>query len=377
MSQPPTGQRLSLLVASMRMGGAERMTVNLAGELARRGHVVDLVLVERTGPLLAEIPAAVNVVDLGAKRARGAVRQLRDYLRRERPAALLSVAFQSNILAMTAALGLRERPRIVLSVRNAYSATLAANPPLTRILLKVATRLLYPRADWVVGIAKGTAEDLRRNAGLSAERVRSIYNPVLRPDFQRLAAEPPDPRILGDRSSPMIISAGRLTRQKDQATLIRAFAELSRRRPAQLLLLGEGELRPRLEALARELGVGDRVSLPGAVANPFPYMREADLFVLSSAWEGFGNVLVEAMATGTPVVTTDCPHGPREILEDGKWGILVPVGEPARLAEAMEQVLLTGGIDPRARAREFTVERAADLYLELMLGPEVPARPAR
>lgn len=361
----------------MRMGGAERMTVNLAGELARRGHQVDLVLVERTGPLLPEVPAGVNIVDLGARRARGAVLQLRRYLRRVRPAALLSVAFQSNILAMTAALALRQRPRIVLSVRNAYSATLAANPPRTRLLLKVATRLLYPRADWVVGIAKGTAEDLRRNAGLAPERVRAIYNPVLRPDFDRLAAEPADPSILGDRSTPTIISAGRLTKQKDQATLIRAFAELSRQRPARLLLLGEGELRARLQALAVELGVGDRVSLPGALPNPFPYMREADLFVLSSAWEGFGNVLVEAMAAGTPVISTDCPHGPREILDDGKWGDLVPVGDPVRLAEAMERALATGGIDARPRAREFTVERAADLYLDLMLGTAAPATAAR
>ncbi len=359
------------------MGGAERMTVNLAGELARRGHVVDLVLVERTGPLLAEIPASVNVVDLGAKRARGAVRRLRRYLRAERPAALLSVAFQSNILAMTAMLGLRERPRTVLSVRNAYSATLAANPPLTRMLLKVATRLLYPRADWVVGIARGTAEDLRRHAGLSGERVRAIYNPVLAPEFDELAAEPADPSIVGDRGAPVIVSAGRLTKQKDQATLIRAFAELARRRPARLLLLGEGELRPRLEALARELGVAERVSLPGALPNPFPYMREADLFVLSSAWEGFGNVLVEAMATGTAVISTDCPHGPREILEDGKWGALVPVGDPAKLAEAMERALDRGGIDARPRAREFTVARAADLYLDLMLGPAGVATGAR
>jgi len=368
VDQGKVSQRVGLVVASMRLGGAERMTLNLAGEFVRRGLDVDLVLVERTGPLLDAIPAGVRVVDLGARRARGAIGRLRRYMREERPAALLSVAFQSNILTMAASLGLRRKPRIVLSVRNAYSATLAANRPATRIWLSAATRLLYPRADWIVGISNGTAEDLRRNAGLSADRVRTIYNPVLRGDFGLLAAAPADQLDMSDDGSARIISVGRLTRQKDQATLLRAFAEVARSRPARLLILGEGELRPELEALAAELGVADRVELPGVLANPFPYMRESDLFVLSSAWEGFGNVLVEAMATGIPVISTDCPHGPREILEDGKWGPLVPPGDPKALAAAMIDVLDGAGVDASARAREFTVERAADLYLGLMLG---------
>lgn len=363
----PGGSHIALVAASMRMGGAERMTLNLAAEFARRGHRVDLVLIDRTGPLLDRVPPAVRVVGLGGARARQVIGALRSYLKRERPAALLSVAFQTNILTMVASLGLRRRPRIILSVRNSYSATLAAGSRMTRNLLGLATRWLYPRADKVVGISHGCSDDVRRKAGLPADRMATIYNPVLDVDFERRAAAPARPADRGDGERALIVTVGRLAPQKDHATLLRAFARLVRHQPARLLLIGEGDLRDDLEALARALGVADHVVFAGLRDNPYPAMREADLFVLSSAWEGFGNVLVEAMAVGTPVVATDCPDGPAEILEGGKWGRLVPPGDADALAAAMLDVLRGGGIDARERARLFTVGRAADQYLDLLL----------
>lgn len=361
---------IALVAASMRMGGAERMTLNLAAEFARRGHRVDLVLIDRSGPLLDRVPPDVRVVGLGGVRARQVVGRLRSYLKRERPDALLSVAFQTNILTMIASLGLRRKPRIVLSVRNSYSATLAAGSRATRILFGLATRLLYPLADKVVGISHGCSDDVRRNAGLSPAQVVTIYNPVLDEDFARRAAEPALPSDKGDGERALIVTVGRLARQKDHATLLRALAMVVRQRPARLVLIGEGELRGELEALARALGVADHVEFAGLRDNPYPAMREADLFVLSSAWEGFGNVLVEAMAVGTPVVATDCPDGPAEILEGGKWGRLVPPGDADALAGAMLDALRSGGVDARARAGEFTVGRAADRYLDLLLTRE-------
>ncbi len=358
--------RLALVAASMRMGGAERMTLNLAAEFARRGHDVDLVLIDRTGPLLERVPPGVRVVGLGGARARQVIGALRSYLKRERPDALLSVAFQTNILTMLASLGLRPGPRIVLSVRNSYSATLAAGSRMTRALFGRATRLLYPRADRVVGISHGCSDDVRRNAGLAADQVVTIYNPVLDEDFDRRAAAPADPADLEGEGA-LIVTVGRLAPQKDHATLLRAFARLAGKHPARLLLIGEGPMRAELEALARALGIAGRVAFAGLRDNPYPAMREADLFVLSSAWEGFGNVLVEAMAVGTPVVATDCPDGPAEILEGGKWGRLVPPGDADALAAAMLDVLQNGGVDARERARAFTVERAADLYLDQLL----------
>lgn len=360
-------RRLALVAASMRMGGAERMTLNLAAEFARRGHRVDLVLIDRTGPLLERVPPNVRVVGLGGARARQVIGALRTYLKRERPDALLSVAFQTNILTMLASLGLRPRPRIVLSVRNSYSATLAAGSRMTRTLFGWATRLLYPRADRVVGISHGCSDDVRRNAGLSADQVVTIYNPVLDEEFDRRAEAPAEPADLGDGDGALIVTVGRLAPQKDHATLLRAFARLAARHEARLLLIGEGPLRAELEALARALGLAGRVAFAGLRDNPYPAMREADLFVLSSAWEGFGNVLVEAMAVGTPVVATDCPDGPAEILEGGKWGRLVPPGDADALAAAMLDVLRNGGVDARERARDFTVARAADLYLDQLL----------
>ena len=359
--------RLAIIVASMRAGGAERVAFNLAEEFARRGLAVDLVLVEATGPFLDRVPAGVRVVDLGAKRARGAVRSLRGYLRREQPAAVLSIAFQTNILTMTAALGLRTKPRILLSVHSAYRAMLDVQRPFTRVALRLATRLLYPRADRLVAVSGGASEELREGLGLRAGAVETIYNPVLRDDYAEAmngdAAKLPP--LAADEK--LIVTVGRLTQAKDQSTLIRAFALTAGRRPVKLALVGEGEMRGRLEALARDLGVADRVQFTGHVDNPYPYLRAADLFVLSSVREGFGNVLVEAMAAGTPVVSADCPHGPREILEDGRWGRLVPPRDPEALAAAIEETLDGGGIDARERAEAFTVAHAADLYLSLMM----------
>ena len=360
--------RLALVIASMAMGGAERMTVNLATEFARRGHRVDLVLISKRGPLLERLPADIRIVDLGAGRARRAIAGLRRYLSDERPDAVLSVAFQTNILTMIASLGLRPKPRIILSVRNTYGATMAAMRQPKRMLFEAATRLLYPLADGIIGVSKGVCQDLHREAGVPERLLFPVYNPVLDEQFERLAAEPVEGGFATDQNVDAVVTVGRLAEQKDHATLIRAFAKVAAKRPARLTLLGDGELRGRLQVLTDQLGLTDRVRFAGIRANPYPYMREADLFVLSSSWEGFGNVLVEAMATGTSVVATDCPHGPREILEDGKWGTLVPVGDVDALAMAMLKVLDEGGVDARERAKQFTVEAAADQYLALFGG---------
>ena len=361
------GRPIALVVASMHVGGVERMTITLAREFLRRGVAVDLVLFSRKGPLLDQVPAGVRIFGLGEVRARQAVRPLRQYLKRERPAAVLSAAWEPNLATLVASLGLRSPPRIVLSVRNTFSLALAGNS-FGRRIMRLATKILYHRADHVAAVSIGAAEDLRQHVGLRPDRVGAIYNPALPDDFERLASEPAD---LFDAPQPgvaRIVTVGRLAPAKDQANLIRAFATVLEHRPAELFLFGEGEMRPALEALTVELGVADRVKFAGMVSNPFPYMRAADLFVFSSAWEGFGNVLVEAMAAGVPIVSTDCPHGPFEILEGGKWGRLVPPGDSAALASAMLESLDKGGVDARERAREFTVGRVADQYLELLSG---------
>jgi glycosyltransferase involved in cell wall biosynthesis len=228
-------------------------------------------------------------------------------------------------------------------------------------------RTFYPWASSVVAVSRGAADDLARTSGLPRDRVQVVYNPVITPTMIALAGQTPDHPWFAPGQPPVILGVGRLTRQKDFPTLLRAFAEVRRRRAARLIILGEGEDRSALEALARELGVAGDVALPGFRDNAMAYMARSALFVLSSAWEGLPTVLIEALAAGTRVVSTDCPSGPREILEDGRLGLLVPVGDPAALAEAMIDTLdQPAGPPPLASLTPFTRDAAVDHYLHLV-----------
>ncbi len=330
--------KLALFLPSLAGGGAERVMLNLAGGFLERGHGVDLVLARREGPLLRQVPEGAGLVDLRARKPLGAVPRLAAYLRRERPDALFSTMTHANIAARMACLLSRTGVPCLLREASALSRELAAARRLDRWLVPRLVRLLYPGAAAVVALSRGVADDLCRVTGLRRERVQVIYNPVVSPALLRSSREPVDHPWLR-QPVPVILAVGRLTRQKDFPTLLQAFALLRARREARLLILGEGEERPALEALCRELEIAEAVDLPGFVDNPRPFMAAASLMVLSSRWEGLGNVLIEALACGTPVVATDCPEGPREVLGDGAYGQLVPVGDAEALARAMERVL--------------------------------------
>ena len=308
-------------------------------------------------------------------RARMLVPTLRRYLKTAKPKVVISLAFHINILTALASIGLQERPRLILSVHNSLSQTLRAIGWPASLWTKFATMFLYRLADGLVAVSEGAADDLARVAKLNRKSIRTIYNPVIRSDYHTLVSEIPSHPWASGKTCPLVVSIGRLSEQKNHAVLIRAFAKVISTRDARLLILGEGNLRKNLENLILGLGLEGSVALPGYVDNPLPYMKAADVFVLSSDWEGFGNVLAEAMAAGTPVISTDCPHGPREILADGKWGKLVPVGDPDALAEAMLEILRSGGADARPRARQFSVEAAAEKYLKAV--QDVQAEPAR
>lgn len=364
---------IAILLSSLDAGGAQRVALNLAEEFAARGHKVDLIVVSFKGSLADRIPAGIRIVDLGAKRARQAIGAFRNYLKTNRPAAVISIAYQANMLMLVSSIGLRPKPARIVTVHSAASRSFSGMGRFRRLAWLAATRLLYPKADAIVAVSEGAAADLVR-LGLERRRVRTVHNPVLRADFKHAVTGTADHPWFRHHNVPVIITVGRLTEAKDHRFLINAFAQLLDRKEARLLVVGEGDLRADLERHIAALGLSDRVAMTGHVDNPYPLMREADVFVLSSAWEGFGNVLVEAMATGTPVVSTDCPHGPREILEDGKWGILVPPGDTEALAGAMLKVLSGGGVDASARAKDFTVEAAADKYLALLaIGEPRPA----
>jgi glycosyltransferase involved in cell wall biosynthesis len=359
--------RLAVFVPSFRGGGAERVMLALARGFAGRGLAVDVAVAQNAGPNAPAADEAFRVVDLRARRAMAALPGLARYLRREAPAVMLSALPHANVIALWARSLARAPTRVVLSEHTTASLSAALGTHRGARLLPFFMRRAYPKADAIVAVSDGVAEDLAGLLRLPRAAVTRIYNPVVSRRLDALALEPLDHPWFAPAAPPVILGVGRLTAAKDFGTLIRAFAELRRRRSVRLLVLGEGEERAPLTALARELQVHDDVALPGFDDNPYRYMKRAGTFVMSSRWEGLGNALVEAMACGVPVVSTDCPNGPREILEGGRHGRLVPVGKPSALADAID-ASLGGPACPSAIARSqaFSVEAALDRYAAVL-----------
>lgn len=362
-------QRIALLLPDLEAGGAQRIFVSLAERFVDRGLRVDFVLAQPTGAYLSQLPGGIRLIDLGRNGAfptrpglaLTALIRLVVYLRRERPEYLLSSLTGTNLLALLARRFAAVPTRLV--IREANTLLNIGN----RVLLPLMRRF-YPAADHIVAISHGVAEHLVHNVGLPNQQIRVIHNPIDVPRVQQLAQQDSVHPWLVAGQPPVVLGVGRLVPQKDFATLIRAFAEMTGKRSVRLIILGEGKARAELQSLARNLKVEEAVSFPGFVENPFTYMARAAVFVFSSAWEGFGNVLVEALACGTPVVSTDCPSGPAEILDGGKYGPLVPVGD----AHALAQATLATLVDPppaemlRTRAQEFSLDRGVEKYLEVL-----------
>jgi len=361
-------KRLAICVPDMGAGGAERSMLKLAGELAARGYPVDLVLARAEGPHMAEIPPAVRLVDLKARRVLLSLPGLIRYLRHERPAALLSV-LHANLVALWARRLAGVPTRVIVSERNTLSSEAQHYADLRMRLMPQLIRLFYRWADGIVAVSNGVADDLAHTAGIARERITVIYNPIVTPSLIAQAKAPVDHPWFQQGEAPVILGAGRLCNQKDFPTLIRAFARVRKSHLARLVILGEGEERPALEALIRQLGLESSVDLPGFVANPLPYMVRAAVFVLSSRWEGLPGALIEALYCGAPLVSTDCPSGPREILADGAYGQLVPVGDADALAQAIERALDGKAPKPSAESwRPYASETVATQYLDLLLG---------
>ncbi len=372
--------RLAIFLPSLNGGGAERVMVTLANAMATRGFRVDLVLAAARGPYLKDVVPAVRVVDLKAGRVIKALLPLAGYLRRERPVAMLSAMGHANVVALLARKLARVSVRVVVSERNTISVEHSqARGVAARINFRLV-RLLYPSADGICTVSQAVSDDLAVFARLPLQRVQTIYNPFDLPRIARRAAESIDYPWFARNQPPTVLAIGRLTEQKDFFTLISAFAQLRQHRVLRLIILGDGELRAGLADHMAELGLSDDdVKLPGFVSNPFAWLARCSLFVLSSRWEGLPGALIEAMACGAPVVSTNCLSGPDEILEGGRWGRLVPVGDVAALAQAMADTLDTPPAqrpDVRLRAADFEQERAVDAYLRILGMPMQPVAKA-
>jgi glycosyltransferase involved in cell wall biosynthesis len=345
--------------------------VNLAKEFANQGLKVDMVVNVAEGPYLSSVPSGVRVVDLDARRVAHTLLRLVCYLRCERPTAVLSTVTPHNLLVIIARDLARCRARTVVREANMLSKQIEnARNRRYALSARLLVRFLYRRADAVVSLSQGVADDLVTFAFVPRERIETIYNPVDVKGIQSRATEPVEHPWLGTNEVPVAIAVGRLIKQKDYPTLIQAFSKVRRSRPLRLIILGQGEERGRIAALIEAMGLGDDVAMLGFVENPYSHVARSNVFVLSSAWEGLGTAIVEALAVGTPVVSTDCPSGPAEILENGKYGWLVPVGDATSLAGAIVDAL---DRPPAAnllkrRALDFALGARADEFLQLLLG---------
>lgn len=312
--------------------------LQLAQGLINAGHPVDLILARATGPLRAEVPAQARLIDFETTRPLTMLLKLTQYLRAERPQSLLSPFEVTSVIAIVAKRLARVPTRVVVRI----SVHLSRNKrpkPWKKTLERLVVSRIYPLADGIVAVSHGVADDLAKYAGIPRERIQVIYNPVLSDRLILSAEQPMSHPFFEDRQCPVILGVGRLTEQKDFFTLIKAFDLLRKKTPARLIILGDGEDRQALEQLIQSSGLHGLVDLPGFEVNPFAFMKRSSVFVLSSKWEGLPNVLIQALACGCPVISTDCLSGPSEILNGGEYGALVPVADTASMAKAMEAVL--------------------------------------
>jgi glycosyltransferase involved in cell wall biosynthesis len=399
---PAGARRVAFVMHGFSGGGMERSMLRLAEAFLARGLAVDFAVGQAGGELLGDVPAAARVIELAKvplwrglalamaaepatrglvlgldlKPLKRLVRRLPSlvaYLRATRPDAILAAEPRYNAIAVWGRRLSGLESNVVISERIHGSRHAALGGPWGEPGLHDLLRRAYLQADAIVAVSDGVADDLAAHTKIPRERITTVYNPVVGPELAAKAQEPLDHPWFAPGAPPAILAAGRLDPQKDFATLIRAFARLRAKRPARLLILGaasraQPDHLQELEALAATLGIAQDVAMPGYVHNPFAYMARASVFVLSSRYEGLPGALIQALACGCPAVSTDCPSGPAEILDHGRFGPLVPVGDDAALASVIEQVLQ----EPRsaeqlhARAELFTVRRAVDNYLKLL-----------
>lgn len=365
MSTPPK-KRICIFPDRIDDGGIDRYALNLAESLLQQGVEVDLFVTSGTGKLLPQRPEDSRLF-VGGGSTRKSIVPFYHYLKNEKPDLLISANLYIDIVSIVVKAFANVPTKHAVTLHTAFSQEdYRGKENLKKIYTHTCT-WLYPRADHIVAVSNAVAKDSQEYFKLK-KPIKVIYNPVVTPAlYNKSSAEVAHP-FYANKSAPILLAIGRLSAQKDFSTLLKAFAELRKTQPVKLLLLGEGEERPLLETLAKDLNLGDDLSMPGFVDNPYPYIKNADLLVSSSAWEGLPTVMIEALALGTPVVATDCPGGSGEILGGGEYGKLVEMRNPTALAESILETLYTS-VDKnklQARGQTFSMEASAKNYLRLL-----------
>lgn len=365
-------EKITFFLPGMYGGGVERVFLTLAEEMLLRGYEIDLLLLKKEGDMLSVVPKQVRIIvpkTYSSKLfpALFMIPALIRYMRAERPVLFISMLNRCNVVVSLARMFVRGVP-VVVSEHGNFTEQLQVMKWYKRKVAVLVSAFTYRLADTILAVSYGTAEVLAKHLWLKKDSIEVIYNPVNITKVQKMAEEQFDTTLL-DIAKKNFVSVGRLNKEKNFPLLLDAFAIVLQKEPeARLLILGEGEERAVLEKKMKELGISNFVRMPGFVDNPYPYMKNADVFALSSDWEGFGVVIVEALACGTSVVATDCPSGPAEILIDESCGSLVPVGDNVSMSESITFLLNSNkNVNIlKKRANDFTVSKVTDKYLNLI-----------
>lgn len=365
-------KKLSVLMSFSGHGGVERMMANLIKQMAKSVASIDLLLLRNKSPHLTDMPENVNLIKLKTKHSGLAVGEIAAYLKKEQPEAMLVAKDRAGRAALKARKKAKVNTRICIRLGTNLSAALERKSALNQWLRRAPMRKLYALVDKVIAVSEGVRQDTLAITGIKDEQSCVIRNPVITADFREALMLTAPHDWLADPEVKVVMGAGRLSEQKDFATLINAFALVREKMPVKLIILGEGALRGALEEQVRQLGLENDVAMPGFQADIYRWLGKADLFVLSSRWEGSPNVLTEALSLGVPCVSTRCPSGPNEVLQEGKYGPLVSMGNAEEMADAMfttitqplpKEVLMES-------TEEYNVETSANRYLSVLFGEQ-------
>ena len=365
--------RIAFFLPEFADGGIERMTLILARSLHERGHSVDLVACNVDEHFQSHIPAGVQLIDLKSRKVLFSLPGLAWYFQTKKPDITISAHYYANVIAVIARIiANRRHMPLILTERTALKTLMRLAPRHISMRHVVGMRWAYTQASAVVANSHGTAQELAELLHWPVDKIKVIYNPAFDARILDMAQEPVDCAWLTQHEVPVLVAAGRLSSQKDYPTLLRAFRRVRDKKPCKLIIVGKGPEQEPLENLCKELGIEAEVMFVGFTNNPFKYMARADLFVLTSRYEGLGNVLIEAQALGVPVIATNCSSGPSEILLNGQAGRLVEVGNAEELAEGILTLLsdpdtITRYVEAgREHLYRFTTDTCIRQYLELI-----------
>ncbi|MBT2667488.1 glycosyltransferase [Bacillus sp. ISL-4] len=332
-------KHVAILIPSLKGGGAERVMVNLANLFVDHGLSVDLVVIKAEGPYKNQVSSKVNIVDLKCNRVAFSIKSLKYYFEKNNPKNVISTMNHLNIITMLSLKFSKIETNVILTEHTTLSKSISSSKSIKDKIIPYLTKKYYKKANKIVAVSTGVANDLNQFLNIPSNLIEVIYNPIVNDRLLLNAKEKVDHPWFNNKNNPLIVSVGRLTEAKDYPTLLKAMKKVTSVKNVNLVILGEGELREQIEQIIYDLKIEEHVQLLGFVTNPYKYMAKADGFVLSSKWEGLPTVLVEAMALGVNLISTDCESGPNEILMNGKLGRLTTVGDVEDLAQAILQTI--------------------------------------